>query len=247
MAPMYSAVHDLIIDGSDLRVFSNGTGRPILMLHDLGASASVFEALTSPVCEAGRELVAIDLPGSGHSDPVANSELAGIVEHLVRALPQLSEEPLDLVGHGFGGYLAASIASARPAEIGRLILVEPALPPRSGPPAAARMPASMAVSGALSTLRRGKLKQNLSGYGRAKSILEQLAQSDQIWWQELSRITARTLVLSTREAAVAERALLDQLAQAIPGAVRNTVAGGRRPFTTDPGDFAGHVLDFCGS
>ncbi len=41
------------------------------MLHDLGTSAATFEHLTTPlVCAVSRELVAVDLPGSGRSDPV---------------------------------------------------------------------------------------------------------------------------------------------------------------------------------
>jgi esterase len=241
---MYSAVHDLIVDSRDLRVFANGSGRPVLMLHDLGASAAAFEPLTSPVCAAGRELVAVDLPGSGHSDPVSGSELSAFVDHLVQALPQLSDQPLDMVGHGFGGYLAASLASARPGLIGKLVLSEPIVPPRSGPSVPARMPASMAVSGALTTLRRGKIRQNLHGLSRARAVLEQLSKTDPVWWQQLSHITAPTLILSSSDADLGERAVLDVLAGAIPGAVRNTVAGGRRPFQANPEDFAGHVLDF---
>ncbi|WP_188939817.1 alpha/beta fold hydrolase [Nakamurella endophytica] len=240
---MYSAVHDLILDGRDLRVFSNGTGRPILFLHDLGSSAAAFEQLTRPVVRAGRELVAVDLPGCGHSDPVG-TELSGYVDHLVQALPQLAGEPLDLVGHGFGGYLAASVAAARPAEICTLVLSQPLLPPRSGPAMQTRMSPGMAVSGALTTLRRGKLRQNLGGYSRARSALEQLSQTDEIWWEELSRITARTLVLGCAGESAGERALLDQLAAAVPNGMRNTVRGGRRPYADDPEDFAGFVLDW---
>ena len=242
---MYSAVHDLFIDGRELRVFSNGTGRPILMLHDLGTSGATFEPLTSAVCAASRELVAIDLPGSGHSDPVIGSDLDQYVGILIEALPQLSEQPLDLVGHGFGAYLAASIAADRPAGVRSLVLSEPTVPPRSGPPASARMPAGMALSGAVTTLRRGKLRQNLAGFSRAKSVLEQLAKADSQWWEKLARITAPTLVLGSVAQDRGDRAQLDLLAEAIPGAVRNTVNGPRKPHSTAPDEFARHVLEFC--
>ena len=244
---MFSAVHDLVIDGRELRVFANGSGRPILFLHDLGASAAAFDGLTTSIVEGNRELVAVDLPGSGHSDPVAGSDVAAIRDHLIQALPQLCQEPLDVVGHGFGGYLALSIAAARPAQVGHLIVADPIIPPRSGPAASSRMPASMAVSGALTTLRRGKLKQNLQGLSRARGILDQLAQSDPVWWEQLSRIAGPTLVLGCADRDRGDRALLDLLASAIPGAVRNTTAGGTRPHASNPGDFAGHILDFLAS
>ena len=102
----------------------------------------------------------------------------------------------------------------------------------------------MAVNGAITTLRRGKLRQNLTGFARAKAVLDQLSRSDPAWWDQLSRITAPTLVLGSSDGELGERALLDLLAGAIPGAVRNTVAGGRRAHQSAPDDFAGHVLDF---
>ena len=78
----YSAVHDLCIDDREIRVYSNGTGTPVLMLHDLGTSAATFEHLTTPLVRADRELVAIDLPGSGRSDPLPDTDLASYVDHL---------------------------------------------------------------------------------------------------------------------------------------------------------------------
>ncbi|MTD12704.1 alpha/beta fold hydrolase [Nakamurella sp. YIM 132087] len=242
---MYSAVHDMLIDERELRICSNGTGPPLLMLHDLGDSAAVFEQLTGPVCEARRELVALDLPGSGHSDPVPTTDLASFVEYLALALPALADgKTIDIGGHGFGGYLALSLAATLPDMFGHVVVVDPALPPRSGPAASSRMSMGMAVNGALTTLRRGKLRQNLSGLSRARSVLDQLAQADPAWWDRLATITAPTLILGHSGADTGERALLDQLAGAVPDAKRNTVAGGRRPHVADPADFAGHVLDF---
>ncbi len=240
----YSAVHDLFIDERELRVSSNGTGRPILMLHDLGSSAAAFEHLTSPLVEAGRELVAVDLPGCGHSDPIPGSALADTVLHLVKMLPHLGSEPIDLLGHGFGGYLAAGIAAARPGSVSRLVLCEPTTPPRSGAPASSRMPPGMAVSGALTTLRRGRIRQNLLGFTRARSVLEQLAKPDPDWWTSLGGITAPTLVLSSGEAKVGERAVLDLLASAIPGAIRDEVPGPRKSHASAPTAFVDRIVKF---
>jgi esterase len=243
---MYSAVHDLLVSGRDLRVYANGSGAPVLMLHDLGDSAAVFEPLTGAVCAAGRELVAVDLPGSGHSDPVSGSDVAASADALAEALPELSHDPMDIVGHGYGGYLALTLAAEHPELVDRLVVVDPLAPPRSGGRASARMPVGMAVNGAITTLRRGRLRQNLQGLGRARNVLDRLAEPDPAWWGQLARITAPTLVLGHRGAPTAEQALLDQLAEAIPGAVRNTTGGGRRPHAVEPDDFAGHVLDFVG-
>lgn len=240
----YSAVHDLFIDERELRVYSNGTGKPVLMLHDLGTSAACFEHLTTPLVRADRELVAVDLPGSGRSDPVTGTELGCYVEHLGLMLPSLGSDPIDILGHGFGGYLAASLAAQYPHLIRRVLLCEPTAPPRSGPPASGRMSPGMALSGAMTTLRRGKLRQNLQGFSRARSVLDQLATSDPDWWDALGRITAPTMVLCTNSAEVGERAVMDLIAAAIPGAGRVTMACAKKPHASSPVEFSTHILEF---
>jgi len=242
----YSAVHDLFINERDIRVYSNGSGTPVLMLHDLGTSAATFENLTTPLVHADRELVAVDLPGSGWSDPAPGADLPSFVQHLAMVFADLGSEPIDLLGHGFGGYLAASLAARYPQLIHRLVLVEPTAPPRSGPAASGRMTPSMAFTGAVTTLRRGKLRQNLQGFARAKLLLDQLATSDPAWWESLARITAPTMVMGSGAADFGERAILDLIAATIPDAVRATVAGGKRPHSSSPVAFSAAILEFFG-
>ena len=240
----FSAIFDLTVDERDIRIYSNGTGAPVLMLPDLGSSAATWECLTGRVCEQDRQIVAIDLPGTGHSDPVRGSDLAAFVEHLERVVERLGSDPIDLVGCGFGGYLAASLAAQSPALVRRLILENPSLPPRSGPPVRSRMAPSMAINGAVTTLRRGRIKQNVLGFARAKAVLEQLAQADPAWWAALAKITAPTLVIGSGATEVADRALLDLLAGAIPAAVRTDLAAGRRGHAGDPDGFAAAMMPF---
>jgi esterase len=240
----FSAIFDLTVDERDIRIYSNGTGAPVLMLPDLGSSAATWECLTGRVCEQDRQIVAIDLPGTGHSDPVRGSDLAAFVDHLERVVERLGSDPIDLVGCGFGGYLAASLAAQSPALVRRLILENPSLPPRSGPPVRSRMAPSMAINGAVTTLRRGRIKQNVLGFSRAKAVLEQLAQADPAWWDALAYITAPTLVIGSGATEVADRALLGLLAGAIPAAVRTDLAAGRRGHAGDPDGFAAAMMPF---
>lgn len=234
----FSAVYDVVIDERDVRIYSNGSGPPVLMLHDLGSSAATWESLTGPVVEAGRQLVAVDLPGAGHSDAVPGSELGAFVDHLRRVIEQLTSAPIDVVGHGFGAYLAASVAARDPQLVSGLVLEDPTLPPRSGPPVSSRMAPGMALSGAVTTLRRGRIKQNIGGFARAKAVLEQLAKSDPAWWGALSQITAPTLIVGTGPAEAAERAQLDLLSTAIPTATRTVLVPSKRAHASDPEAFA---------
>jgi pimeloyl-ACP methyl ester carboxylesterase len=243
----FSAVFDLFIDEREVRVYSNGTGRPILMLHDLGSSAATWEAMTAEVVAADREVVAIDLPGSGHSDAVDDSRVEKFVAHLRMVLDEVVDESIgaiDLVGHGFGGYLALTLAATYPELVSGLVVEDPLLPPQSGPPVRARMSPGMAVTGAVTTLRRGRLRENVHGFSRARSVLEQLAQADPTWWRGLARITAPTFVIGTGVARAGDRALLDLLARAVPSATRTDLPAARRGHSSDPDSFAAMVIGF---
>ena len=240
----FSAIYDLVIEDRDVRIYSNGTGEPVLMLPDLGSSAASWECLTGRVVERNRQLVAVDLPGTGHCDPVRGSNLGAFVDHVRRVIEHLGTEPIDLVGCGFGAYLAAGVAAKDPQLLRRLVLENPLLPPRSGPPVSSRMPTGMAVGGAVTTLRRGRLKQNVLGFSRARAVLEQLSRADPHWWTSLSQISAPTLVLGTGGTQARDRAQLDLLADAIPGAVRADLATAKRGHASDPDAFAAAVLPF---
>jgi hypothetical protein len=117
------------------------------------------------------------------------------------------------------------------------------VPPRSGPPVSSRMAPGMAISGAVTTLRRGRIKQNMAGFARAKAVLDQLAKADPRWWEALSQISAPTLVIGGSTDA-GDRALLDLLADSIPGARRADLAGSKRGHASDPSGFAEHLLSF---
>ena len=175
----FSAIYDLVIDERDVRIYSNGTGIPVLdaagprvVGGQLGvpdrrglrartgrSSRSICPAPATAIRCAGRICPRSSIICSGWSSTSAS-------------------EPIDLVGCGFGGYLAASVAAKDPQLIRRLVLENPTLPPRSGPPVSSRMAPGMAINGAVTTLRRGRIKQNMLGFARAKAVLEQLAQAD---------------------------------------------------------------------
>ena len=148
------------------------------------------------------------------------------------------------MGCGFGAYLAASVAAKDPQLVRRLVLEQPAAPPRSGPPVSSRMSPGMAINGAVTTLRRGKIKQNVHGFSRARAVLAQLAHADPRWWESLAQITAPTLIIGAGSDDAGQRALLDLLAAAIPGAVRADLEGSRRGHASAPDSFAAVVMPF---
>jgi hypothetical protein len=106
------------------------------------------------------------------------------------------------------------------------------------------MAPGMAISGAVTTLRRGRIKQNMLGFARAKAVLEQLAQADPMWWNSLSQISAPTLVIGSGATEAGDRAILDLLASAIPDARRVDLPGSKRGHASDPRAFCAEMMPF---
>jgi len=124
--------HTIDVAGLSLRYLKGGAGAPLIVLHHSTGNPGwipFYERL------AERATVYVpDMPGYGQS---ARPEWAreprdlGIV--LLQALGRLGLSRVALVGLGFGGFVAAEMATMNPAPIGRLVLVgAPGHQPREG-------------------------------------------------------------------------------------------------------------------
>ncbi len=101
----------------------SGVGRPIVMIHSTGIGSkqwsSYFKFIDS------RPLLAIDLLGYSHSDswndriPIS-ADLEG-AEELVLS----QSEPVDIIGHSYGGFIAMQIAKRHPFAVNSMLLHEP--------------------------------------------------------------------------------------------------------------------------
>jgi pimeloyl-ACP methyl ester carboxylesterase len=96
---------------------------PVVLLHGWGGSARsawIRPGWVDDLRAAGREAVAIDLPGHGAAeaphDPAAYADLVGLVQ------PRLPDGPLDVIGFSLGGKLALLLALADPARFRRLVV-----------------------------------------------------------------------------------------------------------------------------
>ena len=103
-----------------------GRGRPLVLLHG-GGGSWVHWARNVPALAGGCEIWCPDLPTAGESAdpcpaPVGVEDIAAAVaDGLDRLLP--GPAAFDMAGFSFGGLIATCIAHARPARIGRLVLV----------------------------------------------------------------------------------------------------------------------------
>jgi pimeloyl-ACP methyl ester carboxylesterase len=99
---------------------------PILLVH--GFASSFEQNWREPgwvdlLSEAGRQVIALDLPGHGQAekphDPAAYANLSLAVEG---ALPDAAAGPVDAIGFSLGAQLLLDVASRHPDRFGRLVV-----------------------------------------------------------------------------------------------------------------------------
>lgn len=114
------------VAGRSVNVIDMGEGPSLIFVHGLAGSwQNWLEQI--PVFAADHRVIAMDLPGFGHS-PMPREEIsigsyAKIVDGLCRAL---GVEAAGVVGNSMGGFIAAETAIAFPERVQRLVLVSAA-------------------------------------------------------------------------------------------------------------------------
>ena len=90
-----------------------GSGRPLVLLHGIGMSGSVWNSVT-PYVSATRRVVAFDIAGFGRTPPLprtvppTSANLAAALEESLRAMDV--EVPVDIAGNSLGGLIALEAA-----------------------------------------------------------------------------------------------------------------------------------------
>ena len=108
--------------GCRLRYLAAGDGEAAMLVHGLGGAAANWLAL-APLLLPGRRLLVPDLPGHGGSSPLpAAPSLNAYSDRLGLLLEHELAAPAAVVGHSFGGALAARLAIRRPATVSALVL-----------------------------------------------------------------------------------------------------------------------------
>ncbi|EBA11573.1 alpha/beta fold hydrolase [Roseobacter sp. CCS2] len=100
---------------------------PLVMLHGLGGTIEDWVGTLTPL-SAHRQVIAIDLLGSGKSDKPSDCRYSLDImrDHIVATLDALELEKIDLNGWSLGARIALDIASLVPDRINRLVLTAPA-------------------------------------------------------------------------------------------------------------------------
>ncbi len=134
----------------------------LILIHGLGGSYFGFRDIIGPLSRR-RHVLALDLPGHGHSDrPAAFDYALSAQASVVRELmDRLGIARADVVGHSLGGAVAMRLAIDAPGRVDHLVLMAAAVVPRmraARPLAIAAVAASPALSGLLSHRRLRRMQ-----------------------------------------------------------------------------------------
>jgi pimeloyl-ACP methyl ester carboxylesterase len=104
---------------------TRGSGNPVVFIHGFPTSGHLWSDVV-PLMPPGHRLVVLDLLGYGRSDrPLGRAvDARAHADRVVALLDELRIERACLVGHGFGGGVAQSIAVRHQSRVSHLCLVD---------------------------------------------------------------------------------------------------------------------------
>lgn len=117
------------VHGVGLHYEESGKGRPVLFVHGIPTD---YRAWGAQVAEFSKEGRAIALsrryayPNAREGD-VSDSTVQNNAADLHGFIREVVGGPVDLVGHSYGGFISAFLAADHPEDVGKLVLVEPAV------------------------------------------------------------------------------------------------------------------------
>jgi 3-oxoadipate enol-lactonase len=251
--------------GARVDVAQAGEGRNLVLLHSLLTDRSVFDRV-APALSRKRRLTLVNLPGYGGSSP-AGADIESYADRVAATLEALRlPRDTDILGNGFGGFIAVMLAVRHGKRFDRLI----AAPALAGFPEAAKAPfhrmaglvSSQGMGGVLDAAiqrmlpaafiekhpeiaaerRQSLAKADAACFATACLALARLDLSG-----VLKEIKNPTLVMAGSEDATTPPGLARELAAGIPGAKFLELKGcGHCPQVENPGAFVAALEDFLG-
>lgn len=115
------------VGGTTLYVALAGKGPPVVLLHGYPQSGEIWRKV-APTLVRNHQVIVPDLPGMGLSDGGQSPHTVLAAAEAIDALLQrLGVSQAALVGHDWGGAVAATLALAHRDRVSRLVFIESAL------------------------------------------------------------------------------------------------------------------------
>lgn len=123
----YDAKQVRLPSGLNMAYRDVGEGpQTLVMIHGLGSYLPVWNKLI-PSLSSGFRCVALDLPGYGKSDAVADSvSIDFFASQVTEFIKALDLKNITLVGHSMGGQISIQVVLAGEVEVEQLVLLAPA-------------------------------------------------------------------------------------------------------------------------
>jgi len=105
-----------------------GQGQPVLVLHGWGKGSDAWLRFARFLASKGFQVIVPDLPGFGKSEAPASSwAVADYLKFVEDFVAAIDPGKFHLIGHSFGGGLAAVYTAHNPEMVQRLVLVDAAV------------------------------------------------------------------------------------------------------------------------
>lgn len=115
------SVRDGVLD-----IAESGAGKPVVLLHSLLADRTIFDRIV-PMLARTRRVIVPDLPGFGGSSS-AGATIEGIADRISGLFDALNlGTGADVLGNGFGGFVASTLAIRHGGKFDRLVLADTGL------------------------------------------------------------------------------------------------------------------------
>jgi 3-oxoadipate enol-lactonase len=225
--------HAVVVDGLRLmyRTAGEPDAPPVVLLHALGETSESWQHVTAELAGTYR-VYAPDLRGHGRTDWSGTYSLEQMRDDVTGFLDMLGIDRAAVVGHSMGACVAYQLAEQDPHRVAALVLEEPppplapvherAVPPRPE----GRLPFDWAV---------------------VRPLTAQRNQPDPAWWEQLTEITAPTLVIGGGPDSHLPQAQIVEMAARIPRGEHVLINGGHDIHGSCPRQFIGVVSRFLQS
>ncbi|HSK47774.1 MAG TPA: alpha/beta fold hydrolase, partial [Coriobacteriia bacterium] len=203
-----------------------GHGPPIVFLPPIDIGAPAWKPAASAL-SSENEAVVLDLLGFGGS-PAPLSSHYSIEDHssaVLRTLTKLfGDEPVKLVGHGFGAVVALQCAATSPSAVSRVVAFSPTLiPPGTGVASLARdemVAEILAARESLMELARDERAQAVASERLERHVVPAMRSLESVTEIDaaglLERLAVPTRVVIPREDAISPKEWIRGLAESKP-------------------------------
>lgn len=109
----------------DMHHIRRGAGKPLLLIHGIGSSWRSWQLIIDALVDAGREVIAVDLPGHGDTPPLAGEvSIATLADAVTDFLKTHGLLGIDVVGSSMGARLVLELAR-RSGVVGAVVSLDP--------------------------------------------------------------------------------------------------------------------------